>query len=164
MHQIFLTTNIFPISLGVLVKGGTGKRVLRYNISWIFIYLFLPFLWINLLSDSLNIHDHTFYSLTSFTALLTIVIFLMIKYPEVFTINFMKKIDENGSPIFILFSILKSICHAFLFLYRNQLLRKVFLFIEFALHLPFILISFIGDKEINLFELYSTKMRGVKNL
>ena len=135
----------------------------KYKISWIFIYLFLPFLWINLLSDSLNIHDHTFYSLASFAAFLTIVIFLMIKYPEIFTINFMKKIDENGSPILILFSILKSICHAFLFLYRNQTLRKVFLFIEFALHLPFILFSFIGDKEINLFELYSTKMKGVKN-
>ena len=135
----------------------------KYKISWIFIYLFLPFLWINLLSDSLNIHDHTFYSLTSFAVLSTIVIFLMIKYPEIFTINFMKKIDGNDSPIFILFSIFKSICHAFLFLYRNQPLRKVFLFIEFALHLPFIFISFIRDKEINLFELYSTKMRGVKN-
>ena len=135
----------------------------KYKISWIFIYLFLPFLWINLLSDSLNIHDHTFYSLTSLAAFLTIFIFLMIKYPEIFTINFTKNIDGNGSPIFILFSILKSICHAFLFLYRNQTLRKVFLFIEFALHLPFIFISFIRDKEINLFELYSTKMRGVKN-
>ena len=138
-------------------------KVDKYKISWIFIYLFLPFLWINLLSDSLNIHDHMFYSLTSFAAFSTIVIFLMIKYPEIFTIKFMKKIDDNGSPIFILFSILKSICHAFLFLYRNLPFRKVFLFIEFALHLPFIFISFIRDNEISLFELYSAKMRGVKN-
>ena len=136
----------------------------KYKISWIFIYLFLQFLWVNLLSDSLNIHDHTFYSLTSFAALSTIVIFLMIKYPEIFTISFMKKIDDNGSPTFTLFSILKSICHAFLFLYRSQPLRRVFLLIEFALHLPFIFISFIRDKEISLFEHYSTKMRGVKKI
>ena len=138
------------------------NRIDKYKISWIFIYLFLPFLWVNLLSDSLNIHGHMFYSLTSFAAFSTIVIFLMIKYPEIFTIKFMKKIDGNGSPIFILFSILKSICHAFLFLYRSQPLRRVFLLIEFALHLPFVFISFIRDNEISLFELYSAKMRGVK--
>ena len=80
----------------------------KYKISWIFIYLFLPFLWINLLSDSLNIHDHTFYSLTSFAAFLTIVIFLMIKYPEVFAISFMKKIDDNGSPTFTVFDAVQS--------------------------------------------------------
>ena len=138
------------------------SKIDRQKIFWIFIYLFLPFIWVNLLSDIINIHDHILYSLTSLTAFSIAIIFLMIRYPEFFTLNFMKNIESNASPIIILFSILKSIWHAFLFLYRDQPLRIILLLIEFGIHLPIILKSFIDYEEIKLFELYSTKMRGVK--
>ena len=82
---LFLVIIILSFFL-LLIKGTSIKfkkvtniykciinKIDKYKISFIFIYLFLPFLWVNLLSDSLNIHDHTFYSLTSFAALSTIV-------------------------------------------------------------------------------------------
>ena len=139
------------------------SKIDRQKIFWILIYLFLPFIWVNLLSDIINFYDHTFYSLTSLTAFSIAIIFLMIRYPEVFTLSLMKNTDSNASPIIILISILKSIWHAFLFFYRDQPLRRILLLMEFGIHLPVILKSFISNKEINLFELYSAKMRGIKN-
>ena len=137
-------------------------KIDRQKICWILIYLFLSFIWVNLLSDIINFHDHTIYSLTSLTAFSIAIIFLMIKYPEVFTLSLMKNTDSNASPIIILISILKSIWHAFLFFYRDQPLRRILLLMEFGIHLPVTLKSFISNKEINLFELYSAKMRGIK--
>ena len=138
------------------------SKIDKQKICFILIYLFLSFIWVNLLSDIINFHYHTVYSLTSLTAFSIAIIFLMIRYPEVFTLDFMKNTDSNASPIIILLSVLKSIWHAFLFLYRDQPLRRILLLIEFGIHLPVTLKSFISNKEINLFELYSTKMRGVK--
>ena len=93
------------------------SKIDRQKIFWILIYLFLPFIWVNLLSDIINFYDHTFYSLTSLTAFSIAIIFLMIRYPEVFTLSLMKNTDSNASPIIILISILKSIWHAFLFFF-----------------------------------------------
>ena len=64
--------------------------ITKQRIAFIIIHIFSSFLLINLLSDALNLKIHTVLSLTSFAAFMTTAIFLMIKYPEVYTISFMK--------------------------------------------------------------------------
>ena len=132
------------------------------NISWIVWHLFSSFLWVNLLSDALNIYNHTILSLISLFLFLVIIIFILIKYPKVITLSFIKKIDHSRSPILALFTILKSICNAFLFHFRDLELRRILLTIGLLLHIPFILVIFIESKEISLLDLYSAKMRWVK--
>ena len=66
------------------------QKINKKRIAFIVIYVFLSFILINLLSDALNLNDHTVLSLTSFAIFMTVAIFLMIKYPEVYTISFMK--------------------------------------------------------------------------
>ena len=132
------------------------------DIVWIVWHLFFSFLWVNLLSDALNIYNHTILSLMSLSLFLIIIIFILIKYPKVITLSFIKKIDHSKSPILTLFTILKSMWNAFLFHFRDHEVRRILLPIGLLLHIPFIFVNFIESKEISLLDLYSTKMRGVK--
>ena len=43
-------------------------KIDRQKIFWALIYLYLPFIWVNILSDIINFYNHTLYSLISLTA------------------------------------------------------------------------------------------------
>ena len=161
---LFLTNKILiNIKLIAKIYNHIGTKLNRHRIAWMLIYIFSPFLIINLLSDALNASNHIISSLTSFVGISVAIIFLMIKYQEIFTVAFLRWVDENDSSILTFITILKSICHAFLYLFRSSSIRRILLLIEYALHFPFIFVSFIGIKEQTLFSLYSSKMRGVKS-
>ena len=161
---LFLTNKILiNIKLIAKIYNHIGTKLNRHKIAWTFIYIFSPFLIINLLSDALNASNHIISSLTSYVAISVAIVFLMIKYQEIFTVTFLRRVDENDSSILTFITILKSICHAFLYLFRASPIRRILLLIEYALHFPFIFVGFIGVKEQTLFSLYSSKMRGVKS-
>ena len=133
------------------------------SIAWISIHIFWPFLWINLISDAINSSNHLGLSLLSFLFFAVCVIILMIKLPSVFTLTFVKSIDHNDSSLLTLLTILKSICHALLFSFERRSVQVVVLLIEFIVHFPFITTNLMMNKEKSLFDLYSTKMNGVKH-
>ena len=107
-----------------------NSKLNRYKIAWILIHIFFPFLLINLLSDALNASNHVISSLTSFVVLLFSCILLMIKYQNILSLAFVKKIDDNDSSMLTFITILKSITHALLYHFRDSSLRRVLLLIK----------------------------------
>ena len=134
----------------------------KENITWALIHLFLSFLWINILSEALSISNHVVLSMILFI-LLFILMLLMLKYPFVFSLSFLKSVEQSNSSILTLLTIMKSICHAMLFQFRAPGVRRILLIIEILIPLPCVFISFAGKGEATMFDLYSAKMRGVKN-
>ena len=159
---IFL--KIFANKLMIASKIYSAIRIKckKENITWVLIHLFLSFLWINILSEALSISNHVVSSMVLF-ALLFILILLMLKYPFVFSLSFLKSVEQSNSSILTLLTILKSICHAMLFQFRAPGVRRILLIAEVLILFPYINISLTGKDETTLFGLYSTKMRGVKN-
>ena len=139
------------------------SKLKTQSIAWISIHIFWPFLWINLISDALNSSSHLRLSLLSFLLFVVCVIILMIKLPSVFTLLFVKSIGHNDSAFFTLLTMFKSICHALLFTFESHSVQVVVLLVELTLHFPFITTNLMMNKEKSLFDLYSTKMCGVKH-
>ena len=133
------------------------------HIAWISIHVFWPFLWINLISDALNLSSHFILSLLSLLLFAICIIILVLKMPSVFTLEFVKSIDQNDSAFLTLLTMLKSICHALLFTFESHSVKVMVLLAEFTLHFPFITANLMANKEKSLFDLYSTKMSGVKH-
>ena len=133
------------------------------HIAWISIHVFWPFLWINLISDALNLSSHYILSLLSYLLFVICIIILRLKMPSVFTLEFVKSIDHNESSFLTLLTMLKSICHALLFTFENYPVQVVVLLVELIVHFKFIMANLMANKEKSLFDLYSTKMSGVKH-
>ena len=133
------------------------------NIAWILIHIFFPFLWINLISDGLNLNSHLTLSLISFLLFVIFVILLMIKLPSVFSLEFVKSIDCHESELFTLLTMLKSICHALLFTFESHSVKVVVFLVEFIIHALLIKANFNVDKEKSSFGFYLSKMNGIKH-
>ena len=95
-------------------------------------------------------NSHLFLSLLSFLIFAVLLILLLIKIPSVFTIVFIESIDKNESAFMTLLTVLKSVCHAFLFSFESHTMKVIVLFVEFALLVPFVVSNIMKSKEKNV--------------
>ena len=108
-------------------------------------------------------HSHLFLSVLSFLLFGICLIVLLIKMPSVFTFAFVESIDQTASLYLTLLTMLKSVSHALLFTFESRSMMMIVLLTEIAIHIPFIVSNITRRKDKLLFDLYFTKMLGVKH-
>ena len=102
-------------------------------------------------------------SVLSFIIFAVCLIVLLIKLPSVFTIAFIESIDKNASLFLTVLIMMKSVLHALMFELESRSILVVVLLTEFAMHIPFIVSSLTKSTDKLLFDIYFTKMLGVKH-
>ena len=108
-------------------------------------------------------HSNLFLSLLSFIIFAICLILLLIKFPSVFTIAFIESIDKNTSLFLTVLTMLKSVLHALMFALENWSMLVAVLLAELAMHVPFIVSSLTKSTDKVLFDIYFSKMLGVKH-
>ena len=111
------------------------KIINKISVLWMLIHTMLPFIWINITSELLEINKNSILSLILLCLIILILLLLIFKKREIFAIKTIYEIDSLSPVSFTLLTIVKVITHVWLFIMANKSIQKIWILIEFAIHL-----------------------------
>ena len=110
------------------------KIINNQSVLWMLIHTMLPFIWINITSELLDINKNLILSLMLLCLIIVILLLVIIKKPEIFTFKTIHDIDSLSPVSFTLLTIIKAITHVWLFTIADKSKQKIWILIELVIH------------------------------
>ena len=107
----------------------------KQSIAWMWVHVILPFVCINIIYEVSDLKQHLIMSLILFSLITALLIALMVKVPEVFTLKFIEEIDTQSPISFTFLTCIKIVVHACMFTTDSKSLHTIWIFAEFVIYL-----------------------------
>ena len=107
----------------------------KQSIAWMWVHVILPFVCINIIYEVSDLKQHLIMSLILFSLITALLIALMVKVPEVFTLKFIEEIDTQSPISFTFLTWIKIVVHACMFTTDSKSLHIIWIFAEFVIYL-----------------------------
>ena len=111
------------------------KIINNQSVLWMLIHTMLPFIWINITSELLEINKNLILSFMLLCLIILILLLVIFKKCEIFAFKTMHEIDSLSPVSFTLLTIVKAITHVWLFIIADKSKQKIWILIELTIHL-----------------------------
>ena len=138
------------------------SKMRKSRFAYIFIHYISPFLLISISSDFVHLNKHILLTTILWLLILIVPIIILIKYPEVFSLEFYHQIDVQNSYVFTSLILIKSIFYMLMFNVSSESFATIIFILFFILH-AWIVIYFVkGSKEDSVLKVIKKKVNWIK--
>ena len=119
----------------LMIYNHICSKIRKESIAWIIIHAILPFIWINIIYDSINTKSQPILSSILFMILIIWFFAILINAPQIYTLTFLSSIDKWSPISFTYLTLAKIITHAWLFTFESYIIHTIFIISEYVIYL-----------------------------